>query len=464
MKRSGKAINKQTHPFFALTIIIGVAFLASFIIPSGEYTREVIDGVTRVDPSSYTQVEKIIPSIADLFLSLYHGFGSAASLMALVLFVGGAFGVVKKIGLMDVTIKLLIRKLEKYGIVPVILSIMLIMALIVSFTGVWELSLVVVPLVIPLCLSLGYDDMTGFAIVAAGDCAVLGPALANPFFTAVGHNLAELPVYSGMWYRLVSMIVLYIPTFFYVYRYAKRVKANPELSITKGQANKYEAIVDDGATFSGRQKLAGIVFLAIFVFMIYGTLTKGYTFAEMSACFVAMGLLVGLTYGCRLNDICYYFADGMQELMLGAFVMFFARSVLYLLEKTLVIDTIIHFLSQFFVGSNPLIVAALIFVVQTIINFLVPSGSGQAMLTLPILIPLADMGGITRQVACFASQMGDGLSNLFWPTNGALMALLAVGGIAYTKWLKFFAPLFALIVILTIILVVAAQAIQLGPM
>ncbi len=297
----------------------------------------------------------------------------------------------------------------------------------------------------------------------AGNCAALGTALANPFFTAVGHQIAELPIYSGMWYRLVAMCILYVPVFFYVLRYARKVKANPELSITKDEECTFTVIEDDGATMNGRQKIAGVVFLAMFGFLMYGTLVHGFSFPQISAVFVAMALFVGLAYGKGLNEICYLFASGMQDLMLGAFVMFFARSVLYILETTMVIDTVIHFLAGFFVGGNDIITSAIVLVVQSIMNFLVPSGSGQAMLTLPILVPLADMAGITRQTVHFASQMGDGLSNILWPTNGALMAMLAVGGISYKNWFRFFAPLFAIVFVISIILVMVAQYIKLGP-
>ncbi len=451
------------HPFFALSVIIGLAFIAAFFIPSGQYERVVVDGITKVDPTSYKQIEKIYPTIRTLFESFFYGFGNVASLMALVLFVGGAFGVIKGIGLFDVTIKAVMRKMKNYGIVPMMIAIMLMMALIISFTGIWELSLVVIPFIIPLCLSLGYDDMTGFAIIMAGNCAALGTALANPFFTAVGHQIAELPIYSGMWYRLITMVVLYIPIFFYVLRYARKVKANPALSITKDDISTFTPIEDDGETFTKRQKIAGTVFLIMFAFLMYGTLAHGFSFPEISAVFVAMSLLVGLSYGKSLNEICYLFANGMHDLMIGAFVMFFARAILYILESTMIIDTVIHALAGFFVGTNELVIAGTVLVVQSIMNFLVPSGSGQAMLTLPILIPLADMGGITRQTIHFASQLGDGLSNILWPTNGALMAMLAVGGISYRKWFKFFAPLFLVILVISLGFVMLAQYIKLGP-
>ncbi len=451
------------HPFFALTLLVGIAWVAAFFIPSGEYVREVVDGITQVDPSSYTVVDKIFPGIDDLFLAFYNGFLDAGSITAMVLFVGGGFGVVKATGLMDVTVKSLVRKLKKYGVLPLMICIMLLMAGIINFTGIWELSIVVIPLVVPLCISLGYDDMTGIGMVLAGNCVALGTALANPFATAVGQEIAELPIYSGIGYRLMAQVILYIPVIFFVYRYANKVKKDPTKSITYGDVKKYEAIEDDGINFSTRQKISGMVFLAIFVFMIYGTLSFGWSFPEMSACFVAIALFVGLSYGYSINKICYLFADGMSELMVGAFVMFFARAVLYILETTLIIDTVINFLSQFFVGTNSIVAAGMVFLVQSLINFIIPSGSGQAVITLPVMVPLGDMAGMTRQVTHFAFQMGDGLSNIFWPTNGALVAILSVAGITWSKWFKFFAPLFAALVGISLVLVMFAQYINLGP-
>ncbi len=453
----------DNHPFTALFIILIIAYASSFFIPSGEYSRVVIEGRTVVDPDSFKYIEKVQPTFQDFFLSFYNGFGKVWGLIAMVFFIGGAFGVVKRIGLLEVSVKVLARKLKNAPFLLVAIIIMVLVMLVVSFTGVWELSMVIVPFIIPLCLGLGYDHMVGAGLVIIATCAGYGAALTNPFFTAVAHQIAELPLYSGMGYRALTTLIFFIISFIFIIYYARKVKADPTKSVMYGVETGYSEIVDDGSRFTAGHKRAGVAFILMFMFLIYGTVFKGFSFAEMSATFVAMGLLVGLISGASLNRVWHMFSDGIKDMMLAGLVIFFARSILFILEEAVVIDTIIHFLAQFLIGSNSVLTAGLMFVIQSFVNFIIPSGSGQAAITMPILIPLADMGGVNRQVACYASQMGDALSNFIWPTNGGLVALLSIAGIPYMKWFKFFAPLFGVLAVVAIILTMIAQVIDYGP-
>ncbi len=246
-------------------------------------------------------------------------------------------------------------------------------------------------------------------------------------------------------------------------RYASKVKADPSKSLLSDIGTKYSSIEVEVVKFTPALIRAGIAFLATFGFLLYGTVNMGFDFPEISASFVAIGLAVGLAYGSRLNEICEMFGEGMKDLFYAGMVMIFARAILYIMEDALIVDTVIEFLSQFVVGHSSMMTGSLLLIMQSIINFLIPSGSGQAAITIPIIVPLADMGGVTRQVACLASQFGDGFSNFMYPTNGALIAILMVAGIPYSKWFKFFAPLFAIIMITSMILVSVGVMIKLGP-
>lgn len=186
----------DTHPFFALSIILVIVGVAANFIPSGQFVREEVDGRTVVDPNSFIYIDNIGIGIGDFFLSFYNGFIDASSLMAMVLFIGGAFGVVKGINLLDVSATVLVNKLKNTGITFLTTVIMLIISLQVAITGVWELSLVMIPLIIPICLKLGYDAMTGAALVLISSCVGLSAAFTNPFFTAIAQEIAELPLFS----------------------------------------------------------------------------------------------------------------------------------------------------------------------------------------------------------------------------------------------------------------------------
>lgn len=340
---------------------------------------------------------------------------------------------------------------------------MLVIGLQVAFTSMWELSIVIIPMIVPLVLALGYDVVTGAGIVMLAACAGFGAAFTNPLFTAIAHKIAELPIYSGMWYRMISFAVILPLCYLYLMRYAKKIKEDPSKILVATKDTDFVALDNEPAEFTPALKRAGVAFIIVFGFLIYGTVNLGFDFPEIAATFVALAMTVGLAYGSTPNEICEMFGEGMQDLFFAGMVMIFARAILYVMTEALIIDTIIQSLSQLVVGHSKSVTGVLLLFMQSIINFFIPSGSGQAAITIPIIVPLADMASVTRQVGCLASQFGDGFSNFIFPTNGSLIAVLLAAGIPYKKWFKFFAPLFGLIMITSSILVVIAVQINLGP-
>lgn len=451
------------HPFYMLVMILLVVCIAANFIPSGVFERTVVNGRTLVDPNSFHYVDKRYVGVSDFFLSFFAGFKAASGLMAMVLFVAGAFGVIKHIGLLEASIKLLASKLRNVHFLPMTFIIMLAFGTLASLTGMYELMIVLVPLVVPLYLRFGYDVIVGTAVVLVAACSGLGAGMTNPFFTAISQNIAELPLYSGILFRLATFLTLLLIGLVFIYAYARRVKADPTRSVVYGMEVRFEEIADLEFRMTPALVRAAVVFLAMFAFLLYGTIFRQFSFAEMSATFIAMAVLVGLAYGATPNRICHMFSQGMSELLVAALVIFFAQAILRVMDDAKVIDTVIHFLAGMVEGVGVHASAMLIFCVQTVINFLIPSGSGQATITMPIIVPLADLMGIHRQVAILASQLGDGMSNFIFPTNGALIAVLSVAGLPYLKWLRFFAPLFALLVVAAMTLVAIAVSIGYGP-
>lgn len=463
---------KVNHPFFALVIMIIIVAVATHLIPAGEFDRiQTDDGRTIVDPSSYKVVESNPASIADFFQSFYHGFKKGSGVMGLVFFIGGAFGVIKAMGLLNIAVNAITYKVKSKGILLIAPIVMTAIFFNVTFTGMRELDVIFISLMIPICVSLGYDTMTALGVVLIGSVAGFAPALANPFFTGIAHNIAELPIYSAMWYRALVAGIFLITGMIYVIWYAKKVKNDPSKSIvadlpTEKELRKFyeeNDVQQENVEMSLRLKLAGISFLALFAFMIFGTLKMSFGFAQLSGVFVAMTIVPGLIGGLTPNEICENFAKGCSDILVAVLIIFFARSILVLLEDAKIIDSIIHFLAQFVTGTSSTVSAVAVYLLQTVINFIIPSGSGQAVITMPIITPLADIGGVTRQVACLASQLGDGLTNYFYITNGGLLAVLAVAKVPYGKWIKFFLPLFAFYAVVAAIFVAVAQMINLGP-
>ncbi len=459
-----KGLTKERHAFYYLMVVLLFAFVLANILPSGSFVRETVDGITKVDPSSYSTTEKVYATIPMFFESFYYGVVNTASLMALMFFVGFGFQVLTEIKLIETAIFKLTKSLKNVPFVVVVVILFAAFEVVNWFTGLYDLAVVFIPMVVPLCLALGYDVMTGVAIVMVASCIGFGAAPANPWFGGIAQPIAELPLYSGFGYRVMCSLVLSVPGVFYVCRYAEKVKKNPELSALKGLDLNYKPI-DENADlkWTPRLLIAGAAFVGIFGYMIYGSLKLGFSYTELTACFAAIGLVCSLIMGMNLEEICRKMERGMRTMFMASMVMLFARSVLWILTEAQVIDTIIYGLSFLVRGLPVWLSAIMMFLVQTIINFFVPSGSGQAALTMPIMVPLADMAGLNRQIACLAGQFGDGFSNFMWPTVGSLIAILAGTGIPYQKWAKWFAPLFLILAACACVLMVVAVAINLGP-
>lgn len=458
-----KTEDDLAHPYFALLIILIVAVIAANFIPSGTYERVAFEGRTIVDANSFEFVDKKYVGIPEFFTSFYHGFKNASGLMALIFFAGGAFGVIKNIGLLESVIKSVAFKLRNTHFSIIALVMMSLIGTQIAFTSLWELSIVMIPMVVPLVLALGYDRVVGASIVILAACAGFGAALTNPLFTAIAHKIAELPIYSAMWYRGIIFVVVLAACYSYLMVYASRIKKDPTKSLVYGIESNYKALDDTIAEFNAPLKRAGIAFLAVFSFLLYGVIFLGFDFPEISATFVALAFVVGLAYGSNLNKICKMFGEGMKDIFFAATVMVFARAVLHVMEEAQTIDTIIAFFADLITGYSPMVTANLMLYMQSAINFFIPSGSGQALITMPIMVPLADLGDVNRQVAALASQLGDGFSNFIYPTNGTLLAILMAAGIPYSKWFKFFLPLFLILMVLSSLAVSIAVMINLGP-
>lgn len=444
--------NEEASPAFALLLILILVTIMANLVPSGLYERFVQDGKTVVDPTSFAYIEKQFAGIEIFFQSFYQGFVRGAGLNCLVLFVGAAFfGVAKDAGILELALTAIYSKIKHLPFSIFVFLIMFFYGIIISFTGMFDLGSVFIPLIIPLCLALGYDAMTGCAIILASAAIGYGSAMTNPFFTANAHMIAELPIYSAAWYRGITSVIMLIPTTWFIVRYANKVKKNPDLSLTHDLGLDYEALHDDHkVVYSAAQVRASLVFFGIFAFMIYGSMFLSFGYPQISACFIAMSILTGIAYGMNLNQIAFSMTHGMAKLFIVIVVMTLAQATVFMLEYTKTIDTIIQFLAQFIHG-NPYQSSSVLFFVQTLINLFVPSGAGQALITMPLVVPLADMADVSRQVACLASQYGDGFSNFIWPTNGSLLAILAISGIPYTRWFKFFWPLFGILVTMAFI-------------
>lgn len=284
----------------------------------------------------------------------------------------------------------------------------------------------------------------------------------NPINTGLAQKLSGIPVFSGIGLRIILFIVVLAVTIIFIMRYAKKVQKQPTLSsVYEDDSEKrelYQHITEHApTTATTRQKWGIAVIFAFFIILVYGVTTQGWFMVEMAGLFIFMGVIVGIVSGLSMQTICEAFNDGFKDVLMGAIIVGLARSIAVVLEDGKIMDTIVHGLGSIIDGTTPTIAIIGMYAVQMLINFIISSGSGQALVTMPIMAPLADMLGITRQTAVLAFQLGDGFTHIFYPTSGYFMAALAIGGVSYTKWIRFFFPLFIIWAVISIITLIIAQ-------
>ena len=448
-----------------LILIIGVL---TYIIPAGSYTRVFDEATGRqlVDPTTFTEVDRTPMTVIQYFDSAVDGFVDAGYVIALTFAVGGGFYVLEKAGVISAAISSLARKMQGHGIwiIPIL---MIAFALCDCFVGMCELTMVYVPIILPLMLAMGYDSMTAAATALIGSQVGFTLALANPFTTIIGQKIAGLPLMSGWGYRLIMMVVFLALAIFYVCRYANKVQKNPQSSTmyqidleTKKTLGESKL---ETATLNGRQKAAGIIAIIIFIVMVFGVIKWGWDMPQIGGCFVAIGIIGGIVAGMKGNDICAAFIEGSTRVLEGALIIGVSRGIAVVMANAQITDTIVHAMATVLQNVPGVFSAVGMVVAQTIIEFFISSGSGQAVATMPIMAPLADLIGITRQTAVMACQFGDGLTNILYPVSGYFIATIGLAKVPYEKWVKFFMPLLCMEWVLTIVFMVIAQLIQWGP-
>jgi len=455
------------HVYFMLFMLILFFSILTYIVPAGEYTRvEGPGGRMMVDPASFHYVKQNPTSFFDFFKVIHDGFVSSASVIALVFIIGGSVGVLRKTGVLESFVGSLAQKLQSKGII-IIPILMIIFGLMGSFIGLIDLMMIFTPIILPLCLSLGFDRMTAIAITACGFAGGMSAGMANPFTIGVAQQIAGLPLYSGFGFRTICFVLVMSVGILFVMRYAAKVRRDPTLSlvydsteqkVTRGSMAETEKL-------SKEQIAGGIVYLSIFLFMIMGVFLWGWggNFNELSALFIAMAIFCAIVSRLSPNQAIDGFLEGLHDMLVGAFVVGISKGITVVMQDGLIMDTIIHALAGVLTELPNEVTAMGMVIVQSMINFVVPSGSGQALLTMPILTPIADITGITRQTAVLALQFGDGLSNIFYPTVGYFMATLAMIKVPYQKWLKFFLPLFIIWICMALAFCAIAQFINYGP-
>ena len=460
---------KLPHIFAILFCVLVCVAILTYILPAGEYATVTDPATNRdvIDPNSYTVVESTPVGIMDVFTSIPEGFEAASLIVILTFCVAGTFNLITSAGLIPAMLRTISKRFANRGIVVVPL-LLTIISVLDSFLGMPELSVVYIPIVLPLMLGLGFDTITACGVVICGSAVGFTAGLANPYTVILCQQLIGLPLYSGIWLRIIVYLVLLLVTCIYIVRYALRIHKNPQLSACyeqdKRKREEMEQDDRDGEiVLTVRQKLAGVFAILMFIFIVGGTVAWSWGMAEMCGMFIAMGIGVGLISGLNINELCVKFLDGCRGIIMGALVLGLARGISVIMTEGNILDTIVYGLSRM-IGSLPSTITIIgVFIAVTILNFFIYSGSGKAVLIVPIISPLADTLGITQQTAVLAYQFGDGLSNTIYPTHASYMATLAIADLPWQKWMKFQLPLFGIWFVLACIFLIFAQIVHYGP-
>lgn len=457
---------KLPHIYVILFIMIALASLASYVVPSGQFERvEGPNGADILQPGTFSFIASEPVSFFDFMLAVPNGLMQSAEIIFGIIMIGGMFRVIERTGVIDIGVSKLAIAFSNKGL-WIIPTLMIPFCLFTTFSGAVELSLVYLPVIMPLILKLGFDKVTATGIVLVSTIAGFAIALTAPANLGTAQTIAQLPLYSGIGYRTLILVTMLGVGMIYVWRYAKKVRANPELSIVKEEKQRYSA--DDPKEMvpvkaTGRQIVASIALLLIFGYMFYGLLVLKWYFLELAGLYMILGIIVGLIAGLKPSDISESFNEGFKSILLGAMVVGIARGVAVVLYEGNILDTIVFGIGQVVSAMPGSVTAVMMMIVQGLFNFLVPSGSGQAMITMPIMTGLSDIAGVTRQTAVLAFQIGDGFSNIFYPTSGYFMATLAIAGLAWEKWLRFIFPLLIVWYVLGAVFLIIAQLMNWGP-
>ena len=455
---------KNPHGYFIIFVLILIATLATWTLPAGEYERfkDPHSGKTIVDPESFHYVDPNPVDPFEMLQAIPTGFKQAAGIIAFVFIIAGAIQIIRSTGALDAGIIAMVNKMKGRD-TPLLLAIMFVFALLGSVFGFAEETIPLIPLGVAMALALGYDRVVGFHIVRTAAWVGFAGAMLNPFTIGVAQSIAELPLYSGLWYRIICFLVFFTIGAVFILKYARDIRKDPKKSILYGY--KGEDRVEFNLNYEQQEltptrKLILLVLFGGILLQIYGVIEYGWYTTEISALFLGLEIIAGLIAKMNPSKLFGEFVSGAKGVTYGALIIGFARAIVVILSEGRVLDTIIHGLATPLGSVGAASAGVVMFLIQSVINFFIGSGSGQAAATMPIMTPLADLIGLTRQTAVLAYQFGDGITNMFYP---AMIYYLVFADIPYDRWVR---HLWKLVVYLTIagaILVAIAGFIHYGP-
>ena len=459
MSTDKKRTFKLPHIFVLLTGIIIVCAILTWILPAGEFDRQTnAAGTEVVVPGTYHTVDSSPVGPFETLKSLYNGMLNGGGVIFFVFIAYAAIGLIISTGAFNGLVSGLLKILKGKARAVIIPIFILVLGCISSTIGVFEEAFPFIPIFVGIAIAMGYDALVGLGIVALGVGLGYSGAVMNPFTVGMAQDIAGIPQMSGIGFRIICHVVMIIVASTLLIRYALKIQADPTKSYVYGDDFSHMEMDPQGIehhSFGIREKAVLAVLALGVVVIVWGVKTKGWYFEDLSAVFLLMGIISSFIMGWGPDTIAKKMAASFTDIAVACMIIGFSRGILVVLQSGHIIDTIVYGIS-IPLGKFPAWIASeLMLVVQTLLNFLIPSGSGQAVTSMPIMAPLADLIGVSRQVAVLAFQFGDGLSNIIWPTAMAPI-MCGIAGIKIEKWWKLIVPIFLALIVTQGILIAVA--------
>lgn len=466
MEQNKKKFSMPSAYTILFAIIVVVAIL-TWIVPAGQYEMTELNGKEVPVPGTYQQVERTPQGIFDIITSPVKGYQDAVDVALFILIIGGFLGVVMKTGAIDAGIAQVTNKLK--GKEKIMIPILMVLFGIGGTSyGMAEETIAFYPLLIPVFVAAGYDTVTAVAVILLGaGVGVLGSTV-NPFATGIASGFAGVSLGQGIVLRLLILVVGEIAAILYVMRYAEKVRKDPTKSITyatREEDIKHFGAQQEGTSFpelTGKRKLILGLFALTFVIMIYGVIpfedmgitaipTLWWWFTELASLFLIMSIIIGLVAGLSEKELIGAFVDGSRDLLGVALIVGLSRGITVVMNAGNMTATVLNLGERTLASTGSVAFTILTYLFYIPMSFLIPSTSGLATLSMPIMAPLGDFAGVARDVVITAYQSASGIVNLITPTSAVVMGGLAIARVPYDKWLKFVGKFMVIIFLITVV-------------
>ena len=450
---------KMPHNYVILVSIMLLVLILTHIVPAGEYDRveDPVSGKMVVVADSYHRVDVKAPGLFDLFKSLEQGYVDAADIMFLIIFAYGFVYVLTKNGTMDAALGTMVKKIGN-NVQLLIPVTMLILGFLASMMGIYEEVYGLFPIFVGIFMALGYDALVGGATIFLGVSIGYAAGTTNPYNVAIAQKVAGVEMYSGMWMRWIVFAVFETVTILYLMRYARKVKADPSKSLLVGvdmEGIERKSMADlKNTKMNVRQKLCLVLFFGLMGFLLYAVLKLNWYVDEISALFLMGMVVAGIISGYSATEICKTFIESTKSMVGSMLVVGFTRGITILMRQGYITDTIVYGLVNLLSNASKFVAAYGMLLIQNVVKFFINGSSSQAIVTMPIMAPAAELVGLSKQIAIMAYQFGNGFADFFWPTGCALCCGLM--GVPLNKWYKFATPLFVIFIVLEILFMTLA--------